>query len=814
MHYQAFLSYSRADRRIALALHRALVRFAKPRFRRPLVSLFRDETGLAVTPALWGAIQAAMDDSEQFVLLASPESAASRWVRQEIEYWLASKGASTMLLVIVGGRIEWDPRAGDFDWAETTALPEVLRNVFPSEPRWVDLREEASSGRPSVRDRGFQEKVASVLAALIHRSKDLLLNDELTERRRDLRLARGAILAIIALLVAASGLGLTAAIQRDEAIRAQATAEHQAKVSLANEYASDALASISSDPERAILLSLEALRTEPTAAAEDALRQSLVASHVRGVVRHVPGTRTYQVGIGSSPVAIAFSPDGQELLSGGGDDLAILSSVPSGRQIAVLAGHSGQLTSVAFSPDGTEALTASRDGTAIVWDLASHLPKTTLAAHTGPVLVAAFSPNGRQVVTGGADGIARVWDAGTGRQVAIMRGHTGTVELARFSPDGSHILTAASDETVRVWDAVTGAQTLPSLPIDRLAANVVPAYVATYSHDGQLIATATGFGVSVWDAATGQTLFTSGPGLVYSSVTSVAFSSDDRLLLAASFSGSTIWDVGSGHEVASFQSGNGLADMVASFSPNNEYVVTANTDGSAHVWNVLSGKEEADLIGHTASVTSAVFSPDGRWVATGSPDGTARIWEVVGNEVAEYPDGSSVPVEYLPTGPPVDAESSPTGTISMISRATGAVRATWVAPDGEPDAITVDAQGSRVALIYQSGALDVFDSGGRPLAALEFAGPGVTARPVFSPDGRWIVAPSAVATQDGALVQELRVWETTDWREVANLSQRTGPGIQDGPVEAIAFSTDSTKLVNGHVKVPVFGHEKSPPSTW
>ena len=84
----AFMSYSHAaDGMLAPALQSALHRFAKPWYR-PGRSISSATRPLAVTPKPRGAIQAALDQSTFFILLASPESAASIWVQQEIEYWL------------------------------------------------------------------------------------------------------------------------------------------------------------------------------------------------------------------------------------------------------------------------------------------------------------------------------------------------------------------------------------------------------------------------------------------------------------------------------------------------------------------------------------------------------------------------------------------------------------------------------------------------------------------------------------------------------------------------------------------------------
>lgn len=76
--FAAFVSYSRAaDGKLAPALQDALQRFAKPWNRQRALRVFRDDASLSANPGLWSSIQSALDRSEFFVLLASPEAAMS-----------------------------------------------------------------------------------------------------------------------------------------------------------------------------------------------------------------------------------------------------------------------------------------------------------------------------------------------------------------------------------------------------------------------------------------------------------------------------------------------------------------------------------------------------------------------------------------------------------------------------------------------------------------------------------------------------------------------------------------------------------------
>lgn len=84
----AFLSYSHAaDAGLSMALRDALQQLSKSWHKPRALRVFRDNSSLAATEALWPSVQAAMDASRYFILLASPEAAASPWVAREVSYW-------------------------------------------------------------------------------------------------------------------------------------------------------------------------------------------------------------------------------------------------------------------------------------------------------------------------------------------------------------------------------------------------------------------------------------------------------------------------------------------------------------------------------------------------------------------------------------------------------------------------------------------------------------------------------------------------------------------------------------------------------
>jgi len=116
--YDAFISYSHAkDKPIATALQSVVQKLGKPWYRRRALRVFRDDTSLSATPHLWPSIERALSQSRFLILLASPDAAASRWVGQEITYWLDDNSADTVLIALTEGELEWDQATGDFRWS-------------------------------------------------------------------------------------------------------------------------------------------------------------------------------------------------------------------------------------------------------------------------------------------------------------------------------------------------------------------------------------------------------------------------------------------------------------------------------------------------------------------------------------------------------------------------------------------------------------------------------------------------------------------------------------------------------------------------
>jgi WD40 repeat protein len=227
MRFDGFISYSHAaDGKLAPAVHRGLHRLARPWHRRQALWIFRDRTGLSVTPGLWSSIQKALDSSEWFVLLASPAAAKSPWVNREIEYWIATKPAGRILPVVTDGEWRWDAERGDMS-ADSTAVPDVLRGVFAEEPLFLDLRWVHDDRQLNLRDPRFRDAIAELAAPMHGVGKDQLESEDLRQHRQRRWLRRVAVATVVLLTVVASGTAVLADRNADRATAAAMEAQRQ-----------------------------------------------------------------------------------------------------------------------------------------------------------------------------------------------------------------------------------------------------------------------------------------------------------------------------------------------------------------------------------------------------------------------------------------------------------------------------------------------------------------------------------------------------------------------------------------------------------
>ncbi|KAJ6626160.1 WD40-repeat-containing domain protein [Mycena sp. CBHHK59/15] len=453
---------------------------------------------------------------------------------------------------------------------------------------------------------------------------------------------------------------------------------------------------------------------------------------------------------GSQVTSVAFSQDGNRVVSGSTDGAVRIWNATTGEVEAELTGHAGSVQSVAFSEDGSRVVSGSDDGTVWIWN--------------APTAEVEFSQDGSSVVSGSTDSAVWIWNATTGEVGARRRGHATFVRSVAFSQDGCRVVSGSDDGTVWIWNATTGEVGF------ELRAHAGPIQSVAFSQDGRRVASGSKDGtVQIWNATTGKV----GPKLRAhaGSVQSVAFSQD------------------------------------------GSRAVSGSTDGAVQIWNTTTGEVEAELTGHANSVWSVAFSQDGSRVASGSDDGTVWIWNAPTAEVEFSQDGSSVvsgstdsavwiwnattgevgarrrghatfvrSVAFSQDGCRV-VSGSDDGTVWIWNTTTGEVEAELTGHRSSVQSIAFSQDGSRVVSGSTDGAVRIWNTTMGEVGARRRGHASFVQSVAFFQDGSQVVSGSTDKTG--------QIWNATTGEVGAG---RRGHASS---VRSIAFSQDGSRVVSG-----------------
>ena len=769
--YDAFISYSRQDKAFAEKLDKALDNYKPPKelpVPQRYLSVFRDEsdfTGSEYHEALDRHLRA----SAKLIVICSPAASRSAYVDDEIRRFVDIKGAGHIVAILLSGRPNNELAPGqEVDKAFPQALCDVKAMPLAAPYRGFDVYKDRV-------DRGQWEGAwYNVLADLYGLRRDEV---EQREKKRQARILKRRTLIVSAIIVTLSVALVITLISRHVAIE-------QLHVAQSRELAAHAEAQNANDPELGLALAKRAVAISHTVQAVDSLRHSLQESHVRAVLA---GHRN---GLDS----VAYSPDGQYLLTASQDGTAGLWDVSKRRTVLTLEGHQGALTSATFSPEGALVVTASLDGTTQMWEMKTGKP--LLPERLSPcqgaggwvtVTHASFSPNGSYLITTCFDGTARLIriEGSPERNmtmVPLLDDPMFPILSASFSPDSQYVATVGRCSLVRIWRTATGQL------VKRIRKPLSPLSGLVYNPHGEYLYDPANKSVpqswemvnvtlevrtkpgeeqsSNWrllaqseDKTTGQMVNKGEPS--FFAIYSAEFSPDGKQLVTASSDNlAEIWDIETQKVVMQFR---GHLDWVksATFSRDGRFVVTASYDKTARVWDTATGRELAVLRGHTDKVTKASFSPDSLSIASSSFDGTARIWE----SAVGWPKAGLLalegPGDTLFDKKLVAANFSPDGRFVVTSGVP------WSA-------------GDKTARIWETGSGRIRDA--IPGYARRIGGGhGIDGfRVVFSPAGK-------IALFDPEN-KGLRIYDVTKGSTSLDLQGQANPSA------AVAFSPDGTRL--------------------
>uniref|UniRef100_A0A8C1ZLA9 Transducin (beta)-like 3 n=1 Tax=Cyprinus carpio TaxID=7962 RepID=A0A8C1ZLA9_CYPCA len=361
--------------------------------------------------------------------------------------------------------------------------------------------------------------------------------------------------------------------------------------------------------------------------------------------------------------------------------------------ICVLESHYSAVTSLAFSPDGQTLISSGRDKICSVWDLKKKAVKRTVPVYEaveGVVLLPGKSDysqmgvkgEGLHFVTAGSKGVLRVWDSSSARCVftqtltwnywscfsLLMKfvGYNDDILDVKFlGKDDTHIVVATNSSQLKVFELATNScqilyghtdsERTASPTFGKMTfigrvhcvaqgsghSNAVGSVACSRLKKAFLVSGSQDCTIKVWDLPdplpdVGCDVMLMTARLTEKAhdkdVNSVTISPNDKLLASGSQDRTAkLWSLADMSLLGVFR-GHSRGIWCVQFSPVDQVLATASADGSIKIWSIQDFSCLRTFEGHDASVLKVIFVSRGTQLVSSGSDGLVKLWTIKTNE--------------------------------------------------------------------------------------------------------------------------------------------------------------------------------------
>lgn len=462
-------------------------------------------------------------------------------------------------------------------------------------------------------------------------------------------------------------------------------AEQQARVATAGKFASSAFSQLHIDPERSILLALEAVKQvralETKKGKVDPEVQERI-EYARQLAKNALHRATF-----TSRVEATFPDD----------------------QAQEGAPQPDKVSQVFFSPDRKRFATISQDKTVKIWDAAAkgflHPPDKV------EVIWASFNQDGSRLAMACKDKTAKIWDVNK-KEIKSLE-HDKEVLWVYFNKQGTYLATVDSDDKIRLWDGNTFTPLLTT-PWEHEDFTDL-----AFSPDGKSVATA-GWDGDIFIGEVGSKRFKK-KFMHGRYLKRVTFSPNGTLLATVCSDGKVkVWHLSSPQKPLSspvelwWEDKDKDFDLEVAFSSDDKFLaLTGKYDYVVRVLNISTKKYQSILPGHTDTVSKLVFlpeakSPNGRFLVSASEDNTVKIWNISTNKESCSLAGVLKPVMGIAVDPDPEAKGN-----RLVSVGWDGKLRHWdigVGHTASVNKVVFDHKGARLATASNDGTTRVWDT--------------------------------------------------------------------------------------------------------
>lgn len=526
--------------------------------------------------------------------------------------------------------------------------------------------------------------------------------------------------------------------------------------------------------------------------------------------------------------AVAWSPDGRFLVSGGNTGSLYLWNVETGELVRSFVGHDGWVGSIAFAPDSQHFATGGYDQAVRIWRLDQPTPVEQLGPLQGRVAALDFSTDGSMLAAADVDGNTSIWTFGENSGLRTVK-IDGDVENIGFDGSGENLIFVArngaraidletmeagepfADRFGEIWSAAfladgtsmligvgDGPLSLWDIEMHKMVRSFAGAPASNYwmlvTPDGKTAVASTGTvedgeEVIYWNVSTGVEIET---GTLAERIATLSLSPDGKTVALGVDGGVELRDFATGATLRKFR-GATYAGETIEVAADVPVALTAGAH-SARVWALHDGGTISEIEGNQQI---AGISPDGESVVSGSfaEDGALQIWNAQSGEVTAAIDLEEYLSDEESQAITFSADSSLVAIdmsldLALIDLATGEPVAALTNDALEEETGDFMTRFEAFAISPDGGTVAVADS--RPSVQLRKAGEGweivrslkgleKDARELrYSPDGNMLAGVD--------YVDNVVVWNTKNGKVMRKFE------VPDDVISGLEFTPDGTLL--------------------